>query len=126
MSVKIPSKFTIGVDLDGGLDIDIPTSYQIDIPTDFSMRVKELAPIEIKPIEIRPLDISIRLKEIPSVRGHLPLNYKVGFNLLGREVACVSLCGQGQFITEPYIPYPCEPKPQRPQKPDRPVPVPEG
>ena len=130
MSVKIPSKFTFGVDVDGGLDldVDIPTSYNIDIPTDFTMRVKELAPIEIKPIEIRPLDLSIRLKEIPSIRGHLPLNYKVGFNLLGREIACVSLCGQGQFITEPYVPYPCEPRPQRPQDPEdpRPTPVPVG
>lgn len=113
MSVKIPSKFTFGIDLDGGLDIDIPTNYRIDIPTDFSVRVKELAPIEIKPIEIKPLDLSIRLKEIPSVRGHLPLNYKLGFRLLGWELACISLCGQGQFITEPYLPYPCEPRPQR-------------
>ena len=104
MSVKLPSKF--GLDLDGGLDIDIPTSYGIDIPTDFSIRVKELAPIEI------------RLKEIPSVRGHLPLNYKIGLTLLGREVACVSLCGLGQFITEPYVPYPCEPRPQRPDRSD--------
>lgn len=121
MSVKIPSKFTFGVDLDGGLDIDIPTSYKIDIPTDFSFSVKELAPIEIKPI-----DLSIRLKEIPSIRGHLPLNYKLGLRLLGRELACISLCGQGQFITEPYLPYPCEPKPQRrpvPQPDPQPVPV---
>lgn len=121
MSVKIPSKFTFGIDVDGGLDIDIPTSYSIDIPTDFLVRVKELAPIEIK-----PLDLSIRLKEIPSIRGHLPLNYKVGFNLLGREIACVSLCGQGQFITEPYVPYPCEPRSPRPKDPDRPTPVPIG
>ena len=112
--------------VDGGLDIDIPTSYRIDIPTDFSIRVRELAPIEIKPIEIRPLDLSIRLKEISSVRAHLPLNYKVGLALLGREVACVSLCGQGQFITEPYVPYPCEPKPQRPERPEPPDPKPVG
>ncbi len=111
MSVKIPSSFTFGlgvdVDLDGGLDITIPQSYAIDIPTDFSVAIRELAPIELKPI-----DISIRIKEIPAIRGHLPLNYKVGLNLLGREIACVHLCGQGQFITEPYLPYPCEPRTQ--------------
>lgn len=121
MSVSIPSSFTFGVDLDvdldGDLDVRIPTAYQIDIPTDFSVSVKELAPIEIKPI-----DLSLRLKEIPSIRGHLPLNYKVGFNLLGREVACINLCGQGQFITEPYMPYPCEPRPSK--RPDRPEPIP--
>lgn len=111
MSVKIPSSFTFGlgvdVDLDGGLDITIPQSYAIDLPTDFSIAIRELAPIEIKPI-----DLSIRIKEIPAIRGHLPLNYKVGLNLLGREIACVHLCGQGQFITEPYVPYPCEPRAQ--------------
>lgn len=108
MSVKIPSSFDFGLnvdlDVDGGLDIGIPTSYQIDIPTDFSMSIKELAPIELKPI-----DLSLRLKEIPAIRAHLPLNYKVGFSLLGRELACISLCGAGQVITEPYVPYPCEP-----------------
>lgn len=126
MSVKIPSSFTfgidLGVDLDGDLDVTIPTSYRIDLPTDYSVSVKELAPIEIKPI-----DLSLRLKEIPSIRGHLPLNYKVGFNLLGRELACIRLCGQGQFITEPYVAYPCEPQPQRrpvPKPNPDPVPVP--
>jgi|SRR4051812_23433241 len=122
VSVKIPSSFTFGVgldvDLDGDLNVSIPTSYRIDIPTDFSVAVKELAPIEIKPI-----DLSLRLKEIPSVRAHLPLNYKVGFNLLGREIACIHLCGQGMVVTEPYAPYPCEPRPVRrgatePQSPD--------
>lgn len=128
MSVKIPSSFTFGlgvdVDLDGGLDITIPQSYAIDIPTDFSVAIRELAPIELKPI-----DISIRIKEIPAIRGHLPLNYKVGLNLLGREIACVHLCGQGQFITEPYVPYPCEPRAQtrpdpRPAEPGLSVPDP--
>ena len=124
MSVKIPSSFTFGlgvdVDLDGGLDITIPQSYAIDIPTDYSVSIRELAPIELKPI-----DISIRLKEIPAIRGHLPLNYKVGFNVLGREIACVHLCGQGQFITEPYVPFPCEPRAQsRPDpRPFEPGPV---
>ena len=122
MSVKIPSSFTFGIDLDvnldGDLNVAIPTSYRIDIPTDFSVAVKELAPIEIKPI-----DLSLRLKEIPAIRGHLPLNYKLGFNLLGREIACIHLCGQGMVITEPYVPYPCEPTPalRRAPDPQRPV-----
>lgn len=132
MSVKIPSNFGFNVDVDldfngdvdldlrGDLDIKIPTSYQIDIPTDFSVAIKEIAPIEIKPI-----DFSLRIKEIPAIRGHLPLNYKVGFTFLGREVACINLCGQGQFITEPYAPYPCEPQPdRRPDPKPRPEPLP--
>lgn len=124
MSVSIPSDFgfTIGadldVDLDGDLDVRIPTSYRIDISTDFSVRVTELAPIEI-----RPIDLSLRVKEIPSIRAHLPLNYKIGFNLLGMELACIHLCGHGMAITEPYVPYPCEPRSvgRSPQEPRPPV-----
>lgn len=122
MSVKIPSSFEfgIGLDLDGNLDINIPTDYGISI--------KELPPIDINlhPIEIKPLDFSLRLKEIPSVRAHLPLNYKVGFSLLGRELACVQLCGEGQVITEPYVPYPCEPTRHITRPPSKPEPVPVG
>ena len=115
MGVKMPSNFTFDIDLDAGLDgdldVSIPTGYTFDIPTDFSVAIKELAPIEIKPV-----DLSFRLKEIPSIRAHLPLNYKIGFNLFGREVGCIHLCGEGQMITEPYIPYPCEPRPPRQSK----------
>src|SRR5215471_2940707 len=114
MSIKIPSHFDFGIDLNG-------------IPTDYSVAVTQLPkinvgidplefkvdPLEIKvdPLEIRPLDVSFRIKEIPSVRVHLPVDYKVGFALFGAELACVHLCGQGQVITEPYVPNPCECQP---------------
>ena len=109
MSVKIPSSFgfDLDVDLDGDLDVSIPTDYSISIdklPT---------VDLNIRPIEIKPLEI--QLTKFPSIRAHLPLNYKVGFSFLGRELACINLCGHGQVITEPYIPYPCEPQPRRPQ-----------
>jgi len=117
MSIKIPS--SLGIDLDGDFDIDIPTTYAIGI-TDLPQIDINLRPLDVKiqpldinvrPLEIKPLDISLRLKEIPSIRAHLPLNYKVGFSLLGREIAGINLCGQGQLITEPYQAYPCEAKP---------------
>lgn len=124
MSLKIPSSFEfgIGLDMDGNLDINIPTNYSIGIdklPT---------VNLNLHPIEIKPLDLSFRIKEIPSIRAHLPLDYKVGFSLLGRELACIRLCGQGQVITEPYVPYPCEPRPMRVVRPevDRPTPEPIG
>lgn len=108
MSVKIPSSFEfgIGLDLEGGIDLDvtIPTSYSVGISS------LPLIDVNLRPIEIKPMDISFRIKEIPSVRAHLPLDYKVGFTILGRELACIRLCGQGQVITEPYVPYPCEPR----------------
>jgi hypothetical protein len=69
--------------------------------------------IELAPIELKPVDISIRLKEFPSIRVHLPVDYRVGFALLGHELMSVRLCGQGQVITEPYVPNPCECRPGR-------------
>lgn len=104
MSVKIPSSFSFGLDLDIS-----------GIPTEYGIRIRELPTINIHidPIEVKPLDLSIRLKEIPSVRAHLPLDYKVCFALFGAEVASIHLCGHGQAITEPYVPYPCEPRSSR-------------
>jgi hypothetical protein len=107
MSVKIPSSFDFGIDL--GLDLDIsgiPTSYTLTAKLDPVSIALDLAPVEIKPI-----DFSLRVKEIPSVRVHLPLDYRLGLNVLGFELLCLRLCGQGQVITEPYVPNPCEARP---------------
>jgi hypothetical protein len=102
MSVSIPSSFDFGVDLGVDLDISgIPTTYSINA---------NVAPMSLNlgPIDIRPIDFSLRVKEIPAIRAHLPLDYRVGLTLLGAEVLCVRLCGQGQVITEPYVANPCE------------------
>ena len=117
MSVKLPSNFDFDVDL--GLDVS-------GIPTSYSFTIKDLPKIDvgIDPMvfKIEPVDLSLRLKEIPSVRAHFPVDYKVGLALFGTELACVRLCGQAQVITEPYVPNPCECRniPLR-----RPVPLPE-
>lgn len=109
MSVSIPSSFDFGIDLGVDLDISgIPTTYQINTSVAPLSMALALAPIELKPIEFRPIDFSLRLKEIPAVRAHLPLDYRVGLTLLGSEVLCIRLCGQGQVITEPYVANPCE------------------
>lgn len=111
MSVDIPSSFDFGIDVDLNADVDMNANIDLDgkldvtIPTNYGISIKELPNIKIEPI-----DFSLRVKEIPSIRAHLPLNYKVGFTFLGRELACINLCGQGQAITEPYHPYPCEPQ----------------
>jgi hypothetical protein len=100
MSVNIPSSFDFGIDL--GLDISgIPTHYSIDT---------NVAPLTLNlgPIEVKPIDFSLRIKEIPSIRAHLPLDYRVGLSVLGAELLCVRLCGQGQVVTEPYVANPCE------------------
>ena len=90
--------------MDLGVDLDIsgiPTSYSINA---------NVAPMSLNlgPIDIRPIDFSLRVKEIPAIRAHLPLDYRVGLTVLGAELVCVRLCGQGQVITEPYVANPCE------------------
>ncbi len=115
MSVKIPSSFDFGIDL--GADISgIPTNYTIN--TNVSPITLNLGPIEIRPLEFKPVDISLRLKEIPSIRAHLPLDYRVGLSVLGAELLCVRLCGQGQVITEPYLANPCEVRTGLQRQPD--------
>lgn len=104
MSVSIPSSFDFGVDLGVDLDISgIPTSYSVNASVQpLTMN------LNLAPVELRPIDFSLRLKEIPAVRAHLPLDYRVGLTVLGAELLCVRLCGQGQVITEPYEANPCE------------------
>lgn len=57
---------------------------------------------------VDPIEISLRLKEIPSVRAHLPADFSVGLSILGMELLCMRLCGEAQVITEPFHPNPCE------------------
>lgn len=117
MSVKIPSSFDFGVDLGVDLDISgIPTSYTVN--TNVAPLTLNLGPIDIRPIELRPIDFSLRLKEIPSVRAHLPLDYRVGLTVLGAELLCVRLCGEGQVVTEPYAANPCEARASLQRQPD--------
>src|SRR5688500_2358418 len=98
MSVKIPSSFDFGIDLGANVDSSA-------IQTSYSMALK-LGPLamhlDLAPIRLEPIDFSLRRKEIPATRAHLPLDYRVGMSMLGAEVLCVRLCGQGQVITEPY------------------------
>lgn len=104
MSVSIPSSFDFGVDLGVDLDVSgIPTNYSVNAA------VQPLTlNLNLSPVEVRPIDFSLRLKEIPAIRAHLPLDYRVGLTLLGAELLSVRLCGQGQVITEPYEANPCE------------------
>jgi hypothetical protein len=53
-------------------------------------------------------DLGLRLKEIPSIRAHVPANFRLGFSILGVELAALTLCGEAQIITEPYVANPCE------------------
>jgi hypothetical protein len=101
----------LGIGLSGSLSGNFGIALsKIDIGLDPIKLNIGLDPIQlaIAPIEIKPIDFSFRLKELPSMRVHLPLNYCVGLALFGFEVLSVRLCGEGQIITEPYVPNPCE------------------
>jgi hypothetical protein len=91
------------------------------IPSSYTFNIHELPKISIglDPVQstvkfepvtltINPIETSLSIKEIPSVRTHLPANYCVALSLFGVEIASVQLCGEGQIITEPYQPNPCE------------------
>ncbi|HML14661.1 MAG TPA: hypothetical protein VK456_15245 [Xanthobacteraceae bacterium] len=103
-NLKVTSLPPIDIGLLSPIDIQILSPLpKIDIGLDPINLNVTLAPIEIKPI-----DLSIRLKEFPSIRVHFPVDYTVCLALLGSELLSVHLCGQGQVITEPYVPNPCE------------------
>jgi hypothetical protein len=106
MSVSIPSHFDFGLELDLH---GIPTSYNIALTQLPKINIGiDPMTFTIEPLEIKPIDMSFRLKEIPSVRVHFPVDYRVAVGFFGMELACIRLCGQSQIITEPYVPNPCE------------------
>jgi hypothetical protein len=111
------------------LHVDIPTTYTTNIDVTSLPTIKFDA-ITINPLTIEPVDVSVRIKEIPSIRAHIPANFAIGLSFLGYDIACVRLCGEAQVITEPYEPNPCEhcgrvhrvptPVPLEPSKPEVP------
>lgn len=91
----------------------IPDSYTFKIPeiAKLSVGVDPLdSTLTLKPVrlDLGPIETSLSIREIPSVRTHLPVNYCVGLSVFGMEIAALRLCGEGMVITEPYRPNPCE------------------
>jgi hypothetical protein len=107
VDVDVSGELGVGLNFDNHLGVDIPTAYNIDITHLPKIQVG-LDPITINPITVNPLEVSVRLKEIPSIRTHVPANFTLGLSVLGYDLACVRLCGEAQVITEPYEPNRCE------------------
>lgn len=119
MGVDVPDDYTIDLTLRGGTTIDGDLSMDTDLRIrelpEINLRVREIPEIKIGVTElpkvqlgVDPLDLSLRLKEIPAIRAHLPANFKVGLSILGNELLAINLCGEAQVITEDYKPNPCE------------------
>lgn len=106
-----PVAGTFGANITGSLGAIGPVSIA-GIPDTFHINIDHLPKIQlgVDPITLHldPVEFSMSIKEIPSVRGHLPADFSVGLSLLGMELLCVRLCGEAQIITEPYVPNPCE------------------
>jgi hypothetical protein len=103
---------TVDVDV-----IDLPT-VDVDVNSLPDLKITEVGPVgpvtlagipDRYTVDIASLpDLNLRIKEIPSIRAHIPANFRLGFSLLGVELAALNLCGEAQVITEPYVPNPCE------------------
>jgi len=107
VDVDVSGDLGVGHTFDNHLGVDIPTSYSIDI-TNIPKISIDVDPVTINPVTINPLDVSVRIKEIPSIRTHVPANFTLGISVLGYELACLRLCGEAQVINEPFEPNPCE------------------
>jgi hypothetical protein len=112
MSVDIPQPFVLdgGIDtnLGGGVDSRLSGTVGTNItgiPTTFTINIDQLPKIQLG---LDPVDLSLSIKELPSMRIHLPADFRVGLSLFGIELANIRLCGQAMAINEPYKPNPCE------------------
>jgi len=123
----VPSSYSVDVDVTDLPDITVASIGSVGpvtlagIPSTYTIDVDRLPQIRI---HTDPIDVSLKITEIPSVRGHIPSDYKVAFSVLGFELLGVRLCGETQVITEPYVANPCECHPVvvRPNQPATMVP----
>ena len=111
----VPNPMNVNTKVSGSFGSVGPVSLS-GIPDTYHINVEKLPKIQLGIDEITmhsrvdPLDVTthVSIDRIPDVRAHLPADYSVGISLLGLELFCIRLCGEGQLITEPYRPNPCE------------------
>jgi hypothetical protein len=122
--VPITMTNTVPVGVSGSLSSIGPVGpVTVDgIPDTFHFYLEKLPKIQIgaDPISVSieklpkiqvgmdPVALNIAVKEIPSLRTHIPADYSLGVSILGLDLLCFRLCGEAQIITEPYKPNPCE------------------
>ena len=102
------------------VDVDVVDLPQVDVDVSSlpDMRITDIGPVG--PVTLAGIpssytvavsslpDVTLRIREIPSIRAHIPANFRLGFSVFGVELAALHLCGEAQVITEPYVPNPCE------------------
>lgn len=135
MSVRIPTSYDVDADISGSFGpvgpvtvsagvtgsfgpvgpvtiAGIPDPFKIDITNLPKIQIGldpiTVNPLTVRPLTINPLTLNIAVSQLPSIRAHLPANFRFGFAILGFELFSVRVCGEAQVITEPYVPNPCE------------------
>jgi hypothetical protein len=111
----IPNPMTVNSKVSGSFGSVGPVTLA-GLPDTYHLNVDKLPKIQLGIDEIEmhsrvdPLDVTTRVSidRIPDIRAHIPADYSLGFSLLGVELLRIRLCGEGQVITEPYHPNPCE------------------
>ena len=110
VDVDVADLPTVDVDV-----IDLPAIVVGSLP---DLRITDIGPVG--PVTLAGIpssytvgistlpDVNVRIREIPSLRVHVPANFRLGFSVFGVELAALHLCGEAQVITEPYVPNPCE------------------
>ena len=101
----IPSQYTVDLDLVSPVDLT-------GIPSSFEITSLPKIQIGMDPITVNPLDVSVRIKEVPSLRTHVPAHYTVGFSIFGFQLACgqrtyvLKNVGRGERIitSDPLVP----------------------
>lgn len=113
-------------------DVNMPDEYKIRVleaPTNYTVTTDAgLEDIHVKEVRIQEIpkivleadsslsstsnsevtvrsENNLRIKEIPEIRAHVPMNFNFGVKFFGLEFLVFSLCGELQLITEKYVPH---------------------
>lgn len=117
-NVRVLNEVDVDVNDLPTVDVDVQSIAPVDVSSLPDLRITEIGPVgpvtlagipDHYTVAISSLpDLNLRIKEIPSVRAHVPANFTLGLTVLGVNLATLHLCGEAQVITEPYVPNPCE------------------
>ena len=119
-NVHVTSMVPVDVDTLPTVDVNVLDLPPVDVNVNSlpDMRITDIGPVG--PVTLAGIpssytvgvtslpDVNLRIREIPSLRVHIPANFRLGFTVMGVELAALHLCGEAQVITEPYVPNPCE------------------
>ena len=119
-NVHVTSMVPVDVDTLPTVDVNVLDLPPVDVNVNSlpDMRITDIGPVG--PVTLAGIpsnytvgvtslpDVNLRIREIPSLRVHIPANFRLGLTVMGVELAALHLCGEAQVITEPYVPNPCE------------------